>query len=140
MVRATEEEAFLCGLLHDVGHAIVLHALADFEEQHHQRIARDRAAAITHDYHTGVGQRLAARWGMAARVVDVVARHHETAPAPSAQLALVHAADVLSYGLPEEIEKLRVDPRVGLLGLDAAGIDGLAERRKQVIALARAMT
>jgi hypothetical protein len=77
---------------------------------------------------------------MASRVVEVVAGHHEEVKAPSTQLAATHVADVLAYGSTEGLERLREDPRIAQLGLDAAALDGLAGKRRQIVALARALT
>jgi hypothetical protein len=75
-------------------------------------------------------------------MVDVVQRDPSLAAhlLRVTQLALIHVADVLAYGQPEALETLRADARVAMLGLDAATLDALAEKRRQVIALARAMT
>ena len=138
-VRADEEEAFLCGLLHDVGHAIVLQGLADFEEEVRTQVPREWLVELAREYHTDVGGKLAFRWGLSARVAEVVASHHRVLKAPSTALALAHLADTLAYGAPGTLEALQGDPMLVPLGLDEKALEDLFNQRRQVVALAALM-
>lgn len=139
-VRASEEEAFLCGLLHDVGHAIVLSSLADYESDNQVKLPREWLTEIANDYHTAVGSKLVLRWGLSTRVAEVVAYHHRAQQVPSANLAVAHLADTMAYGAPNTLELLEGDPMVAPLGLDKEAIEGLFAKRSQMLALAGWLT
>jgi putative nucleotidyltransferase with HDIG domain len=136
LVRAGEDEAFLCGLLHDVGHAIVLQSLADFEKENLTKLPREWLTEIARDYHTAVGSKLVLRWGLSVRVAEVVAHHHQPQKAPSSTLAIAHLADTLAYGAPNTLELLASDPVLAPLGLEADATAQLFAKRRQVVALA----
>ncbi len=76
---ADPAEAFLCGLLHDFGRALMLSALETL-------VRRGSAASqqptehwleLIHRKHVEVGLRLAVEWNLSQQVLDCVAHHHE---------------------------------------------------------------
>jgi putative nucleotidyltransferase with HDIG domain len=135
IVRLGDEEAFLSGLLHDVGQAIVLQTLADFEEEEKRKLPRAGVARAALAHHTEVGRRLVLSWGLSARVADVVAEHHDELTAPSAYVAVIHLADMLAYGEEDTLEALEKDPMIGPLALETSALAELFARRRQVVAL-----
>jgi putative nucleotidyltransferase with HDIG domain len=97
--RRNVETAFLCGLLHDVGKALLLGG-AD------AALGRDEpappAAQLLHavdEQHLAAGELLAAEWRLPASIAAAIRWHHEPAAAgPFAELALtVQLADVLAH-------------------------------------------
>jgi putative nucleotidyltransferase with HDIG domain len=139
LVRANEEEAFLCGLLHDVGHAIVLQGLEDLKKKHKVELSRAAIITIAGEYHTLIGRRLIEQWGLSPRLADIVALHHDEVRAPAMNLALVKVADALAYGLREPPPKSDDDTIVDSLGLTPAAVGELASKRRQFVALAAAL-
>jgi len=139
LVRATEEEAFLAGLLHDVGHAVVLQGLCELEKTEHLLLPRSAMKRLAEVHHTRVGSRLVEQWGLSPRLAEVIARHHEAVKKPTASLAIVHLADTLCYGDPHKLETLEQDEVIAALGLDTAQLEELIGKRRQIVALAAAL-
>ncbi len=97
-----EGEAFLAGLLHDVGRPIVLQAVADFHPE--SRLTNAPAVlAVAAELHTRVGGVLARKWHLPASICDAITYHHNPTSCPSVnQLPmLVNLADDLAVGALE---------------------------------------
>src|SRR5258708_39339191 len=92
------EEAFLAGLLHDVGRPVLLQAVADIVSVHR---AGDRQAvlAVVAELHSSVGGALARKWLLPPRVAGTITVHHDAlTEAGSPPLAVLTAfADDLSH-------------------------------------------
>ena len=108
---AKAEEAFLAGMLHDVGKVV-------FDAHHAPQMA---------EHHAGVGAYLLALWGFPSSIVEAVASHHgpnETETGGLSLPRLIHIADRLvhqrhaEYSGPFErgleaglLENLGLEPR-----------------------------
>ncbi|MEW5883744.1 MAG: HDOD domain-containing protein [Armatimonadota bacterium] len=104
-----EEEAFCCGLLHDLGKIILTVSLtsqyeAILERAHARRLpdAEAERAALGFD-HSDVGDILAERWGLPAMLREVVRHHHNPRDAQEhrAFAEFVHAGDYLYWRMAE---------------------------------------
>jgi putative nucleotidyltransferase with HDIG domain len=98
------EDAFTCGLLHDVGRVLTIGAVERIAGG--GRSSRPMSAqfwsAVVDRHHTALGVALAARWELPQVVVDAIALHHEETSQGAAS--------------PEMLEVVRtVDPLVALL-------------------------
>lgn len=97
------EEAFVGGLLHDVGKVILnTHLQAEFAEVFeyaatHGVAFMDAERAVLGFDHAEAGARVLARWNLPPALVDCVRYHHEplNQPTPSPLTGLVHVADVM---------------------------------------------
>jgi putative nucleotidyltransferase with HDIG domain len=91
------EHAYLCGLLHDVGEAVVLSAVGELKRTKNRAFAAedvDRAVAL---YHAEAGARACAAWDLPDEIVDAVRFHHapEGSESTSAMAGILAVVDVL---------------------------------------------
>lgn len=87
------EEAFLVGMLHDVGKVVFATRAAD------TAISKDEAAAQMETHHAEVGAYLLGLWGFPNSIVEAVAFHHlpsQTADTSLGLAGIIHIADRLS--------------------------------------------
>ena len=96
------EEAFICGLLHDIGKIIVDQY---FHEEFNKiiKLVKDEnllfinaERRINDMDHTEIGRVLAKKWGLPSTIVDSIAYHHNSSADIENNLlvSIVHAADV----------------------------------------------
>lgn len=84
-------DAYLCGLLHDIGESRVYRILDEAKSTPGQ----EEALQLVRKYHPRAGAELAMRWALPDDIVQVC-RRHEDADAPSTErLRLVRLADLL---------------------------------------------
>lgn len=142
-LRANVEEAFLAGLLHDVGRPVLLQAVADAAEELGVEAPRRGVAAFTDQHHEEVGRRLAARWKLAPTVQAAIGAHHDaTAAAGAERLAhVVGLADALSdivvEGSPPDL--VRGHPALAALNLYPDDLDALIAASERVEAAVGAL-
>lgn len=111
--RLNVEEAFLAGLLHDIGQPAIIQLCA---ETGADEDSTDECARLLHER---VGGIIAESWSMRPSVVQAIAGHHS--PVAKGMCAIVQLADALAHGerdltkhpaadllnlYPEDIEKL----------------------------------
>ena len=128
--RWNVEEAFLAGLLHDVGRPVLLQAIADIS-----LVLRpgDRQAvlAVVTEQHAVVGGSLARKWALPPRVADAITHHHQAIEGASvSQLSVLTGfADDLSHCIlepqPEEEARIREHPLLLNLNLYPDELAGL---------------
>ncbi len=124
--RATEE-AFVAGLLHDMGKVVISRNLAD-EFQAVVELARDSDILFTEAEqqilgfdHAEVGARITQSWNLPDQLVQTIRYHHMPSQQPewSSLTAIVHLADVLC---------LTLGIGIGTDGLKYALEDGILEK------------
>ncbi len=90
------DEAFLLGLLHDIGKVVVLRACAEAERIYSTTVPEQTFAFLCQEYHEMMGEMLSQRWGLPGRIGAVMAKHHgpldEQDPHASAR-ALIQLTD-----------------------------------------------
>ncbi|BDG09207.1 HDOD domain-containing protein [Anaeromyxobacter paludicola] len=93
------EYAFLCGLLHDVGIAAALLALA--EDRDNPRVPFDVAAPVLHGVHEEASGLVTRLWNLPAEIQKVVSNHHRPRVdgKPHPVVAAVLVAGNLAYEL-----------------------------------------
>lgn len=137
---ADGDEAYMAGLLHDIGFLVNCLAFPDefsaaMEQAHRLGVPFDEAERDTMGFtHQETGAALARRWNLGADLVQVIGHHHAPEQSPSAQplVALVHLCDLLcrmrglGYGY---YENCRVDlvnyPAWEILGQKHRELDGM---------------
>ena len=89
------DEAFMAGLLHDIGRPILLQALVDLHREERMTLEPANVWPSVSAAHARVGGALADRWSLPPRVAEAVRRHHS----PDNELShMVALADRLAHG------------------------------------------
>ena len=136
LAGANEGEAFLCALLHDVGHAVLLQHLVDLQRAGKLNLERAALRQVADAYHPNVGGRLIEQWELSPRLAAIVTHHHDGTYPASTISASVRLADLFAYGSPGEMAVLAADPALAPLDFDADRFAKLFEQRKTTLALA----
>ncbi len=109
------ERAYVAGLLHDLGRAVLDRALSTSEIAAVRRLVKERGipyqvaeAEVLGFTHSDVGAHRLSRLGVGPELVEAVAMHHR--PRPGTLSAVVHAADVLAI---KAVDPAEVDPGWG---------------------------
>jgi putative nucleotidyltransferase with HDIG domain len=129
---AHSDQAWLAGLLHDVGIALAVSALDRLGAQGGAGVTRPVAERAVELAHVEVGAAALRAWGLPAYLVEVCARHHDEAPPAGpdqVDLHLVRLTSALArLGEPEAgVRAAReVVQSAGALGLDVHGVRALA--------------
>jgi len=75
--RLNVEDAFLCGLLHDIGRPVLLQAVVDYQKKNKVTLDRTELLGSIEVYRTSVGGRLIEKWKLPQRVADAVRNQHD---------------------------------------------------------------
>jgi HD-like signal output (HDOD) protein len=84
-------DAYLCGLLHDIGESRVYRILDEAKSVP----ASEEAVQLVRKYHPRAGAELAMRWALPDDIVQVCRRHEDADAPASDRLRLVRLADLL---------------------------------------------
>jgi len=99
--RMNPDEAFLAGLLHDVGIPTLIQGLVEIEPRVTSIREIDGLLALLHPRHAEIGARLAAAWAMPPRLIEAIGYHHEPhlARSDGRNALVLHLANQLAgYG------------------------------------------
>lgn len=127
--RWNVEEAFLCGLLHDIGRPVLLQLLVDVQKELRTRAHPETIASLVATHHARVGSELLRQWALPAPVSETALFHHDPRSAPTCRkTALMTAlADDLAHFLlqsrPLDEQALRAHPTLAPLSLYADELD-----------------
>jgi putative nucleotidyltransferase with HDIG domain len=103
--RRNVEDAFMCGLLHDVGRPVILRALVGILAEQKLNVAPEAVMAATAELHVDVGATLAESWQLPEAVEMSIRYHHSTMP-PDA-----HANGVRITALADELARFALEPQ-----------------------------
>ncbi|HTV01035.1 MAG TPA: HDOD domain-containing protein [Luteitalea sp.] len=97
-LRSDVEEAFLCGLLHDIGKLVILKTAHQHQKRNNEIIPAEELRTAMADYHALCGALALGFWNVPDEVREVVRCHHafEDASVPQAA-AICYAANLLSH-------------------------------------------
>ncbi|MDR7151590.1 putative nucleotidyltransferase with HDIG domain [Hydrogenophaga palleronii] len=133
-------EAFLLGLLHDVGKLILAMTHPDLESQALQLVQSDGIAMHEAEQqlfgvtHAEVGAVVAKQWNFPASFAEAIADHHRPEPAPAGHSPdfplLIYLANQMAHGLetPPELEARLKHPLWSSLGTSDQQLQALAEQ------------
>jgi HD-like signal output (HDOD) protein len=108
LLRLNVADAYLCGLLHDIGESRIYRILSEAKAAP----SPQEAAALVQKYHPRAGAELAMRWALPDEIVQVCRRHEERGAPPSDQLRLVRVADLVAASVKEQSDKPELAPAV----------------------------
>lgn len=117
------EEAFLAGLLHDVGKTVVLGLVTEEERANPgYRVALRTVDRLCEEGHTGTGARIAREWNLSPGLVEAIEQHHGVRPFSPPLVAITALGNdicgFLGLGCAKRATDLSRHPAFGILGLD----------------------
>lgn len=136
--RWNVEEAFLCGLLHDVGKPILLQTLVDLKRKLGVEVEREAIAAGADDFHCRVGGALVKNWKLPVRLAETILHHHDPGEAGEAAptASMTRLADDLAHfalGSRDVAAQALVDhPMIGPLNIYPDEMEGLIAMKDRV--------
>jgi putative nucleotidyltransferase with HDIG domain len=96
--RNNVEDAFLCGLLHDVGRPVLLQALVTLLRDAKVVAEREAVLALVDELHEAAGAALAKAWTLPDTVVSALGKHHAPDPGrESVPVRIVSLADRVAH-------------------------------------------
>jgi putative nucleotidyltransferase with HDIG domain len=130
--RNNVEDAFLCGLLHDVGRPVLLQALVTSLREAKVAVAREAVLELVTELHEVAGSALAKAWTLPETVIGALGNHH--APDPGRQsvpVRIVSLADRLAHLAAEGAltrEALNGHPALAALEIYPEVLDKILQR------------
>jgi HD-like signal output (HDOD) protein len=116
LLRLNIADAYLCGLLHDIGESRVYRILSEGKLVP----SVEEARALVDKYHPRAGAELAMRWALPDEIVQVCRRHTERGTPSSDQLRLVRVADMIVDHVREQSDNpVLAQPELDELGVTA---------------------
>ncbi len=145
LAHMNAEEAFLAGLLHDIGAPVLLQTLVDLQRE--TRCAAQRAAVkrAVYERHARAGSDLARSWALSSQLVEIIAFHHVplSGQVSEKSAALVHLADDLARQLFEDqIEQdqpVASEAVLDALGLTPTDMSTLVAKGRDVLVTTRTL-
>jgi len=104
VTRRNVEDAFMCGLLHDVGRPVILQALVQILTEQRLRVPPRAVIEATGALHCDVGGGLAESWSL-PEAIEMSIRHHHSLNPPEA-----HANGVRITALADELSRHIFEP------------------------------
>lgn len=94
--RLNVEEAFLAGLLHDIGEPAVLQVCAEIQRETGRFFETNEIDACVWELHEELGGLIAKSWQMRGPIVDAIGTHHRESKKQT--IAIVQLADACAHG------------------------------------------
>lgn len=145
--RWNVEEAFLCGLLHDVGRPVLLQQLVDLHNTAKIPFASAAATELIDARHAEIGATLVNGWSLPARLGETIRAHHQPmTSATAAQTAMMtNLADDLAHLLLEggrsvSEAQVREHPMLVPLNLYPDEMEALLAKRPTVLAMVESVS
>jgi putative nucleotidyltransferase with HDIG domain len=138
-----EDEAFLYGLLHDIGKLLILKLAYDFKRRTGTTVAADEVATALEQHHASFGGITLKRWGLPSKLEEPIRCHHDvrTASTTPRKAAVAYLANRLShrygFGCDPDAYNILGDPISRDLGVDAAWLTEHDSRAQGLFDVAR---
>ena len=137
------DQAFLCGLLHDIGKMVILKWHHDHVKRTGKPLEAAELADLMEKWHPHVAGLAFRRWGLPTELDEPVLNHHDYTQATSDRrmAAVIYLANRLShrYGFGCEKDEFdpMTDPVTEELGLDADWVAEIDQRAPGLFKVAR---
>jgi putative nucleotidyltransferase with HDIG domain len=138
------DEAFMYGLLHDIGKLLLMKLAQDFTKAGGAKPTPEELEAVLQEKHADLGAQLLRQWRVPDELVEPVQYHHDPARCERfpMEAAVCYVADRLShrYGFgcaPTDSDDLLTDSMFVKIGADAAWLKGMDERAPGLFEVAR---
>lgn len=114
MLRENTETAFLCGLLHEIGKPVALHAVLALAREHDADIAEEELQELMNRHHQVIGARLAQEWQLPEPVIETINHidDYNAAPTSPQSVAIVRGAREITAAL-------ELDPEIAIESIDS---------------------
>lgn len=131
--RNNVEDAFLCGLLHDVGRPVLLQALVTSLKDARAIADRESVLELVRELHESAGAALAKAWTLPESVVNALAKHHSPYPElESVPVRIVSLADRCAHlafeGDALTVEAVSAHPALALLEIYPDMLEKIVKR------------
>ena len=142
-VGTDQEEAFMYGLLHDIGKLVILKGAYDVRRQLGTPVPEDVLDEVMRELHPQVGASVLRKWRLPSILDEPIVFHHDwtQAQAERQKAAITYLANRLShrygFGCPADVDDLASDRVFAELGLDAAWLEQTDGHAPGLFAVAR---
>lgn len=143
MRRANVEEAFLSGLLHDVGRPVLVQAIADIQRHLGCGCSASGLERLLDTHHGEVGGQLAGRWNLSPATQGAIRWHHDAISPPQHDGPLTVAlADAFAHVVQDgaDLATVTEHPALEPLNLYPEEVDDLLSRRGEILGKAEALS
>ncbi len=137
------DEAFVCGLLHDIG-KLLIQQLAHRPQSGIKKPSASEVSAVMAARHADLGGQLLKSWRLPTPLYDAVTLHHSPDQAPTSAAGIAYAANRLAhrfgFGCPvEEFDPL-TDPMFPAMRIDEAELARIEKQARKMYDVARQLS
>jgi putative nucleotidyltransferase with HDIG domain len=142
-VGTDEEEAFMYGLLHDIGKLVILKAAYDVRRQLGTPVPEDVLDEVIREMHPHVGAVVLRRWRLPSMLDEPIVCHHnwQTAKVAPQKAAITYLANRLShrygFGCAPDAGDLLDDPVCAELNVDESWLEQTDKRAPGLFEVAK---
>jgi putative nucleotidyltransferase with HDIG domain len=140
--RTHADEAFLCGLLHDIGKLVILKQAHSYQKRTGKSVDPAIVELALLERHAAIGAQTLRQWKLPGSLDEPVLHHHDYQAAREhlKPAAVVYAANILAhrfgFGCPALDVDVLADPVAKELGLNAEWVEEVAARAPGLVEVA----